>query len=95
MKQARPVFPVALLFKGKEELNVQSKRGGKERLGSLSFLSPEGTECRFFKTVQVASQHGRQDGGRNGKGCLTWDLKPVTEKNLNMPPLSGLPTTLT
>ena len=35
-KQARLVFPVALVFKGKEELNVQGK-GKKERLRSLSF----------------------------------------------------------
>ena len=34
-KQARLVFPVALVFKGKEELNVQGK-GEKERLRSLS-----------------------------------------------------------
>lgn len=79
MKQARPVFPVALLFKGEEELNLQSKQG-KLRLGSLSFLSPEGTECRSFKTMQVASQNGGQDGGRNGRGCLTWDLKACDRK---------------
>lgn len=35
MKQARLVFPVALLFKGREELNFQSE-GEREGLGSLS-----------------------------------------------------------
>ena len=34
-KQARLVFPVALVFNGKEELNVQGN-GEKERLRSLS-----------------------------------------------------------
>lgn len=46
MKQARLVFPVALLFKGKKELNSWGKRE-KER---LAFQSPEGAKCSFFKT---------------------------------------------
>ena len=51
-KQARLVFPVTLLFKGREELNTQGT-GEKERLGSLSFQSPEKTTCRVFKTLWV------------------------------------------
>ena len=58
-KQAKLVFPVALVFKGKEELNFQGK-GERERLGSLSFQSPERTKCRFFKTSVVASQHEKK-----------------------------------
>lgn len=74
MKQERLVLPVALLFKGKEELNFQNK-GQRGKLGSLSFQSFEGTECRFFKTLQVASQDGRKERKRG-----LWDLKPGTER---------------
>ena len=84
-KQAGLVSPVAFLFKGKQELNFQSKEE-REKLGSLSFQSPEVAECRFLKTLQVAAQCGRRDGGRNGKFCLTWDPKAWDRKELEYAP---------
>lgn len=35
-------------------------KGERERLGSLSFQSPERTKCRFFKTSWVVSNMGRR-----------------------------------
>lgn len=48
----------------------------------MPFQSPEGAEWSFFKTWQVASQHGRE----GGKVCLTWDPQACDRKEFEYAP---------
>lgn len=60
-----------------------SRARGKKRGLDPCLSRVERTKGRFFKTLWVASQHGKESEDRNGKVSLTWDLKACDRKEFD------------